>query len=217
MVRDDANPILICDPRVLAVPIKECEEPLVDVREYPLLTDEEHPRVGSAARTRFFCRESVAERLQRADESLPDGVRLLILECHRPVDLQARYWEGDLRDLREQHPEWSEDMLTEKNAEFVAPPWNTPPHSTGGALDLTLTDDWGEELNLGFLVNEPGPYTRTTAAGLSARASENRRLLLDVMEEAGFVNYGYEWWDYHFGDRYWAYVRGEDHAFYGER
>lgn len=215
MGRDVAKPVLICDPDVLAVPIEECEEPLVDTREYPLLVDEKHPRVESAAKTRFFCRRSVAERLRRADKLLPDGLRLLMLECHRPVELQARYWEGDLRDLRDRYPEWPEKRLAEKNAEFVAPPWDTPPHSTGGAVDLTLSDEEGRELDLGSPVNELGPLMKTAAEGLTARAAENRRLLLDVMCEAGFVNYGYEWWDYHFGDRYWAYIRGESSAFYG--
>ena len=210
------DPVLIYDPRVLDVPIEECGEPMVGVSEYPLLFDEEHPRVESTAKSRFLCRRSVAERLQRADGLLPGGMRLLILECHRPVGLQARYWEGDLRGLRDRHPGWSETRLTEKNAEFVAPPWDTPPHSTGGAVDLTLSDEVGQELDLGSSVNESGAYMRTAAEGLTARATENRRLLLDVMDEAGFVNYGYEWWDYHFGDRYWAYIKGERYAFYGE-
>lgn len=91
MGRDVAKPVLICDPDVLAVPIEECEEPLVDTREYPLLVDEKHPRVESATNTRFFCRRSVAERLRRADELLPDGLRLLVLECHRPYHFGDRY------------------------------------------------------------------------------------------------------------------------------
>lgn len=208
-------PVLINDPRVVAVEIEECGEPLVDLLEYSLLVAEDHPRVSSPAKTRLSCREEVAERMLLADSALPDGVRLLVLECHRPVELQAHYWDTDLRELRDRHPDWSEERLTEKNAEFVAPPWETPPHSTGGAVDVTLADSMGGELDMGSPVNELGPFVRTAADGLPAHATENRRLLLSAMENAGFVNYGYEWWDYHYGDRYWASATGERAARYG--
>lgn len=215
MSGEATSPVLISDPRVMAVRVEECGEPLVDLHGYQLLLAEEHPRVSSPARTRLLCREEVALRLVRADSALPGGVRLLVLECHRPVELQARYWEADLRELRERRPDWPVERLVEKNAEFVAPPWETPPHSTGGAVDVTLADSTGAELDMGSPVNELGPFMRTAAGGLPVRAAENRRLLLCAMEAAGFVNYGHEWWDYHYGDRYWAFASGERVARYG--
>ncbi len=95
----DATPVLTDDPRVLAIPIEECGEPLVDLRGYPILTTTDHPRARSPAETRLHCREGVAGRLVAADRALPDGVRLLVLECHRPLGLQRRYWEEDLEAL----------------------------------------------------------------------------------------------------------------------
>jgi D-alanyl-D-alanine dipeptidase len=35
------------------------------------------------------------------------------------------------------------------------------------------------------------------------------------MVGAGLVNYGYEWWHYSYGDRYWAHAGGERAARYG--
>jgi zinc D-Ala-D-Ala dipeptidase len=214
-MQEERTPILVDDPRVLAVPIRECGEPLVDLRGYPLHVTTRHPKARSEAETRLHCRESVAQRLLRADARLPEGVRLLIVECHRPLELQDAYWEDQLKSLRERHPDWPEDKLATENAKFVAPPEIVPPHSTGGAVDLVLVDAEGEELDMGSLLNEKGPLMRTHARGLRQEAERNRNLLLEAMESAGFVNYPHEWWHFSYGDRYWAYAKGEPAAIYG--
>jgi D-alanyl-D-alanine dipeptidase len=209
------SPILVDDPRVLAVPIQECGEPLVDLRGYSLLATTDYPKAQSQAKTRLHCREGVAQRLLLADARLPEGVRLLIVECHRPLELQDAYWETQLKTLRERHPDWSEDKLSTENAKFVAPPEIVPPHSTGGAADLVLVDADGKELDMGSSLNEKGPLMRTDARGLPEEAKRIRSVLLEVMESAGFVNYGHEWWHFSYGDRYWAYTKGEPAAIYG--
>lgn len=210
-----AEPILISDPRVLAVPIEECGEPLVALLGYPVLTDADNPKVKSTAETRLHCRRGVAEQLVRADEALPSDVRLLVVECHRPIEMQEHYWRVDLADLREKHPDWPEERLVDENAKFVAPPWIVPPHTTGGAVDLVLVDARESDLDMGSPFNEEGPSMRTDADGISEEAKENRRMLLEAMEGAGFVNYGHEWWHYSHGDRYWAHAKGQPRAFYG--
>jgi D-alanyl-D-alanine dipeptidase len=214
-MQEERTPVLVDDPRVLAVPIQECGEPLVDLHGYPLLATSDHPKAQSHAKTRLYCREGVAQRLLVADARLPEGVRLLVVECHRPLELQDEYWETQLETLRERHPDWSEDTLTTENAKFVAPPEIVPPHSTGGAVDLVLVDADGKELDMGSLLNEKGPLMRTDAQGLSEEAKRNRSVLLQAMESAGFVNYGHEWWHFSYGDRYWAYAKGEPAAIYG--
>jgi D-alanyl-D-alanine dipeptidase len=214
-MQEERMPILVDDPRVLAVPIRECGEPLVDLHGYPLLTTTDHPKARSEARTRLHCRVGVLKRLLCADARLPEGVRLLIVECHRPLELQDAYWEAQLESLRELHPDWPEDKLAEENAKFVAPPEIVPPHSTGGAVDLVLVDAKGEELDMGSSLNEKGPRMRTDARGLPPEAKQNRVFLLEAMEGAGFVNYPHEWWHFSYGDRYWAYAKGEPAAIYG--
>jgi D-alanyl-D-alanine dipeptidase len=70
-------------------------------------------------------------------------------------------------------------------------------------------------LDMGSPLNEEGPLMRTGADRIPDYAKKNRRMLLSVMEGAGFVNYGHEWWHFSYGDRYWAYVRHERAAIYG--
>lgn len=205
---------VISDAEIQAITIEESGEQLVDLREYPVATAAEHPRARSKAATKLWCRKRVAERLVAANRELPTGLRLLVVECHRPLELQRRYWEEDLTALRARHPAWSNRRLMRENAKFVAPPWITPPHSTGGAVDLVLTDHSGVELDLGSELNADGPLM-ATAAKVPNRAAERRRTLVEAMEAAGFVNYPYEWWHFSFGDRYWAYISGTRVAPYG--
>ncbi|MGF1470981.1 MAG: M15 family metallopeptidase [Rubrobacteraceae bacterium] len=188
----------------------------MDLLEYPVLATAttDHPWSDNLAETRLHCRSGVAERLVAADGALPEGVRLLVLECHRPLEFQQHIWEENLALLKESHQDWSEERLLQENAKFVAPPWNVPPHSTGGAMDLVLADEDGRELDMGSEWNEEGPLMRTDADGISPEAKANRRMLLEAMRSAGFVNYPHEWWHFSYGDRYWAYATGQNVARY---
>ena len=124
-----------------------------------------------------------------------------------------------LRRVAARYPDWDEAAVREFTSRYVAPPDIVPPHSTGGALDLTLVDDEGRQLDLGTRVNadpeDSDGACHTDAAGLSAESSANRSLLIEVLTGAGLANYPAEWWHWSYGDRYWAYVTGAANAVYG--
>ena len=68
--------ILLSDPRVAAVPVRDCGEPLV--------------RSPDPCARGQLVRASVARRLDRADAALPPGIRLRVVEGHRsPAHQQA--------------------------------------------------------------------------------------------------------------------------------
>lgn len=206
-------PLLIDDAGVLSVPIVDTGEPLVDLAGYPIHLATSHPRVSGHADTRFWCRSAVAERLLRANSSLPPGLRLAVVEAHRPLDLQRHHWETDLAALRRERPGLSDAEAAAENAKLIAPPWIVPPHSTGGAVDVLLWDATGE-VAMGSQLNERTPAMRTAFEPLDPEHRRHRRLLCDAMEGAGFVNYGHEWWHYSYGDRYWAHATGAEAAIY---
>jgi zinc D-Ala-D-Ala dipeptidase len=211
---------LIADPRVVQIPIQECGEPLVDLRgmarSIGLKLDD---RKRDDAGLWLHVRVGILERLQRAQEAAPNGVRLLIVEGYRPIALQAFYFERYVTELRAEHPSWSPRRLREFASRYVAPPDAVPPHSTGAAVDVTLVHDSCTELDLGTQVNaspeESGGACFTDAPGLTREAAGNRTLLRRLMEGAGFVNYGTEWWHWSYGDRYWAFITGSAVAIYG--
>lgn len=138
--------ILMSDPRVAAVPVQECGEGLVDVRrDGRLLVD---AREQSSSDTFAQLRAGVLDRLLAAQSSLPRGLRLLFVEGHRAPALQRRYFDGYASRLRTAHPEWSAEQLRTAASRFVSPP-EIAPHSAGAAVDLTLADADGRELDLG--------------------------------------------------------------------
>jgi D-alanyl-D-alanine dipeptidase len=93
------------------------------------------------------------------------------------------------------------------------------PHSTGGAVDLTLSTEDGVELDMGTPVDATPEVSAnacfTAARGISELARENRCILALALDLAGLVNYPTEWWHWSYGDRYWALLTGADHAVYG--
>jgi D-alanyl-D-alanine dipeptidase len=212
--------ILIADPRVVRIAIEECGEPLVDLRDDACRRGPGlDARKQDAAGLWLHVRAGVAERLRRAQAAAPSGVTLLVVEGFRPIAVQAFYFERYLNELRAEHPMWDSDRLREFASRYVAPPDAVPPHSTGGAVDVTLVDASGAELDLGTPVNaspeESGGACFTATSGLSAEAASNRALLGRLMRDVGFVNYGTEWWHWSYGDRYWAFMSGSAVAIYG--
>jgi zinc D-Ala-D-Ala dipeptidase len=212
-----ADVTLIADARVLAIPIVESGEPLVDLRNLPGVAIDERKR--DRAGLWLHARLGVAERLRAVQRACPSGTRLLLIEAYRPVDVQRRYFNEYAARLAAEHPEWDASTIFANASRYVAPPKVDPPHSTGGAIDLTLSDERGCELDLGTRVNaspeesDGACFTDAPTIGESART--NRALLAALMDQAGFVNYPTEWWHWSFGDRYWAYVTGRPAARYG--
>ncbi|WP_039935666.1 M15 family metallopeptidase [Streptomyces viridochromogenes] len=210
--------VLMSDPRVAAIPVADCGEPLVDVRlEVSLAMDSRKADpVGAFA----YLREGVLTRVLQAQQQLPAGLRLLFVEGYRPPALQSHYFERYADELRAGNPDFSPTQVREAASRYVSPP-EIAPHSAGAAVDLTLVSADGRELDMGTRVNaspeesDGACYTDAPTIGPEARA--NRRVLGDALAAAGLVNYPTEWWHWSFGDRYWALATGADTALYGPR
>jgi D-alanyl-D-alanine dipeptidase len=207
--------ILLSEPRVHAVPVAECGEPLVEVADAPELRLDPRERDAQGAYGRV--RSGVLARLRRAARELPDGIVLLVVEGHRAGAEQARRLAGYEERLRAAGVTDPAERRR-RAAAFVAPV-EVAPHCAGAAVDLTLADAAGAELDMGGAVNghrsgdEAG--CRFDAPGLSRTARRHRDLLAHALGSAGFVNYPTEWWHWSYGDRYWALTTGAPAAVYG--
>ncbi|MFE1907776.1 M15 family metallopeptidase [Streptomyces gardneri] len=210
--------ILMSDPRVAAIPVAECGEALVDVRQGGALPVDTRKQDAEGAFAHL--REGVVERLLKAQSMLPDGLRLLFVEGYRPPSLQREYFEEYADELRALHPEWEADRIRTAASRYVSPP-EIAPHSAGAAVDLTLVGPDGRELDLGTRMNagpeESAGACYTDADTISAEARAHRDLLGSVLSAAGLVNYPTEWWHWSFGDRYWALMTGRAAALYGPK
>ncbi|MBB5939759.1 M15 family metallopeptidase [Streptomyces zagrosensis] len=209
---------LMSDPKVAAIPVVDCGERLVDVRlGGSLLVDVRRQDPSGAF---AYVREGVLERLLTAQAMLPQGLRLLFVEGYRPPSLQRTYFEEYAGQLRAGHREWPEEQVFAAASRYVSPP-DIAPHSAGAAVDLTLADSGGRELDLGTRMNanpeESDGACYTHAGNISEEARANREVLGTALTCAGLVNYPTEWWHWSFGDRYWALLSKEVTARYGSQ
>ncbi|GII75737.1 D-alanyl-D-alanine dipeptidase [Sphaerisporangium rufum] len=208
--------VLLSDPRIAQVPVRECGEPLVNLRTLEALRVD--TRLADAEGLFAHVRLSVADRLMAAQTRLPRALRLLIVEGFRPAALQERYFAESVATHRQANPEWDDRRAAREASKYISPP-EVAPHVTGGAVDLTLCTVSGVELPMGTQVNATPPESdeacHTGFPGISAEARRNRDTLGAALSAAGFVNYPTEWWHWSHGDRYWAFTTGAATACYG--
>lgn len=208
--------VLIADPQVTGIPAVDCGEPLVDLHELLLVDKRRSDPAGAYARARA----SVAQRLQEAEAHLPDGLRLLVIEAFRPIPTQRGIFNGYVAELRALHPAWDDATLARAASRFVAPP-EFAPHTAGAAVDLTLCDRAGVEIDMGSpesaTPEETDGRCYTDAANIDDTARGYRKILGTALTNAGMVNYPTEWWHWSYGDRYWALATGAPAALYGPR
>jgi zinc D-Ala-D-Ala dipeptidase len=137
-----------------------------------------------------------ADGLERAADLLAQqapGHRLLVLDAVRPHRVQIQLWDHlEGTDLRQ----------------YVADPALGSIHSFGMALDATLLDPQGRELDMGTGYDEmtelshPQLEARHLAEGkLTPQQLRNRELLRDVLGRAGFWGIANEWWHFEMLDR----------------
>jgi D-alanyl-D-alanine dipeptidase len=163
-------------------------------------------------------RAGLADRLMAADLQLPWGIQLRVVEGFRPVEQQRAIISSYAEQVRAHHPGADEAERSRLTSRFVSPV-DVAPHVAGAAVDLTLVDVCGEELDLGTPIDATPEASDGrcyfAADGIGADARAHRDLLASVLAGQGLVNYPTEWWHWSFGDRYWALMTRARHALYG--
>ncbi|TDC06178.1 dipeptidase [Nonomuraea longispora] len=206
--------VLISDPRVASVPVRECGEPLADVRGRLRVDTRMADDDGAYA----HLRSGLLDRLEKAETLLPDGYHLLIVEGYRPIATQRRIFDGYRAELQAAFPDMSPDESYVAASRYVSPV-EVAPHTAGAAVDLTLCSPKGAEHDMGTQVNDNPEQSEgacyTAAPNISDDARAHRKLLAAALEPVGLVNYPTEWWHWSYGDRYWAMATHAPYALYG--
>lgn len=207
--------VLMSDPKVAAIAIDECGEPLVDLRDLRGADFSDHK---ATTKSHHLVRRGLAERLARAQALLPAGFGLLFAEGHRDPALQRQSFDGYRDRLLAADPNLTPAEAFKLASRFVSPP-EVAPHVSGAAIDLTLAGPTGDELDLGTPIDASPEESRGAcyfaASTISEAARHHRTVLSEALSSAGLVNYPTEWWHWSYGDRYWALVTGATAAIYG--
>jgi zinc D-Ala-D-Ala dipeptidase len=174
----------------------------------------------------FSLRSGVVARLADAQAVLQQyqpGWRLQIFDAYRPVAVQQFMVDHTLAEVLADRG-WDVDQITvEQRQEALAQvhqfwaipnlnPLTPPPHSTGGAVDLTLVDATGQPVDMGSAIDELSPRSYPEHyIGLADPAAQmydrHRQLLNYCMSQAGFERHYHEWWHFSYGDQLWAWLR----------
>lgn len=208
--------VLMGDPRVADIPVREIDDDLVDVRTVAGLSLDALKATPDGAYAHL--RRGVVERLLSAQERLPGEYRLLLVEGYRPYVIQERYFTGYRNQLEALDPEMDHEASFRLASRYVSPPM-VAPHVSGAAIDLTLMDRSGKPVDMGTPINatpeDSAGACYLGAANITREARHHRDVLANALREAGLVNYPTEWWHWSFGDRYWALMTGQPAAIYG--
>ena len=128
-----------------------------------------------------YLRKSTAEALVKANEAFKQlGYRIKLFDCYRPLSVQKKMW----KILPGTH--------------YVANPAKGSKHNRGAAVDLTLVDAQGKELNMGTPFDFFGKEAHHTYTEHSKEVLENRKLLKETLNKYNFKSIYSEWWHYEY-------------------
>lgn len=130
-------------------------------------------------------RRETAQKLAAANsEFMERGWRIKVWDAYRPASLHNLLWQtaGNYRH-------------------FFAHPQVGSKHSRGAAVDVTLVDGAGNEVEMPSGFDDFSGAGHRNNFGMSEQARANMEYLTEVMERHGFLSIDFEWW--HFVDSEW--------------
>ncbi len=129
---------------------------------------------------RCFLRPAMAEKILTLQRDIKSrySMNLKLFDCYRPRPAQQRLW----------------DIVPD--ARYVTPPSKGSMHNRGLAVDVTLTDEAGHELDMGTEYDFFGYEAYTTNKDLPQEVLKNRNILTKLMNVHGIKGIRTEWWHF---------------------
>lgn len=135
---------------------------------------------------RCYLQKPVAEKVARIQAVLKKhGLGLKVFDCYRPYRVQETFWK----------------LVPDER--YVAKPKRVngkiiigSRHNRGCAVDLTLVDGYGHELEMPTGFDDFSPKAKIDYSGGTSLSRANRDYLIDFMATEGFTPYPTEWWHY---------------------
>jgi D-alanyl-D-alanine dipeptidase len=137
-----------------------------------------------------YLRREIAEKLSKAQKYLRSEFpefSIQIMDAARPRSVSKLMFDK---------------MQGTKFEKFVANPKNGSMHNYGIAVDVTIIDATGKEIDMGFTpfyknnLSIYWGFAKLKMTDLSEAQKKNRKLLSTIMKKAGFIPLSYEWWHF---------------------
>jgi zinc D-Ala-D-Ala dipeptidase len=126
-----------------------------------------------------FLRVKTVKSLLEANKMFLDkGFKIKLYDCYRPKAIQKKMFK----------------IVPDPN--FVANPKKGSIHNRGGAVDISLVDSLGVELNMGTKFDFFGAEASHNYLNLSEEVLANRKFLKEIMLQNNFKSFDSEWWHY---------------------
>jgi len=223
--------------------ILDCKEGLISIPKN-FRKFEPHPYVALGAPYKdnfgpWYLRIGVVKRLILAEKYLrseDSNLCFLLFDAWRPITVQDFMFNHAVDqqcllhgiNRNDSRNETQLKSVVDKVSKFWASPSlnpsTPPPHSTGGAVDLTLAYKDGKQLDMGGQIDEIGEisepdyfsqYDQFDNQLFAFRSHSRRCLLAQSMNRAGFIQHPNEWWHFSYGDQMWAWANNVSSAIYG--
>jgi D-alanyl-D-alanine dipeptidase len=126
----------------------------------------------------FLRLKTVKALIAANNDFIKRGYKIKLYDCYRPLSIQKKMWE------------------IVSDAKYVADPKKGSIHNRGGAVDISIVDANGKEIDMGtsfdfFGIQASHKYTKFSKEILS-----NRKFLKKIMIKNGFNSFDSEWWHY---------------------
>jgi len=126
-----------------------------------------------------YLRLKTVKALVEANNSfMKQGYKIKLFDCYRPLEIQKRMWK------------------IVSNPKYVADPSKGSIHNRGGAVDITLVDSDGRELDMGTTFDHFGIEASHNYLKLDSQIIQNRKVLKETMQKHNFKIFESEWWHY---------------------
>ncbi len=137
--------------------------------------------------SRCYLVEPAVKALKAASDAFnKKGYRIKIWDGYRPLEVQRIFWKTVT-------PMFPDETEREK---YVADPKKGSRHNRGCAVDITLVDKNGKELDMGTGFDDFSEKAHRDYKDLDPIIAANRKLLEDTMKEEGFEGLPTEWWHF---------------------
>ena len=126
-----------------------------------------------------FLRVKTVKSLLEANKAFSQkGYKIKLFDCYRPKAIQKKMFK----------------IVPDPN--FVANPKKGSIHNRGGAVDISLVDSLGVEVNMGTKFDFFGEEASHNYQNLSEEILANRKFLKKIMLQNNFKSFDSEWWHY---------------------